>query len=138
LHRLTKSRPTRAISCRRATNEDKPEQVAGPHRLAIDSQGRIFVADRGNARIAIFDQEGRALAQWTQFGSPSGIWIDKRDVLYVAVPGQNGGIRIGNAKTGTITESISNTSPEVAIADPRGNVYSGLVGGQRLDRFTKK
>jgi DNA-binding beta-propeller fold protein YncE len=115
-----------------------PDQVAGPHRLAMDSQGRLFVADRGNARIAIFDQEGRPLAQWTQFGSPSGIWIDRNDVLYVAVPGQNGGIRIGNAKTGVVTESIPNTSPEVAVADPRGYVYSGLVGGQRLDRFARK
>jgi DNA-binding beta-propeller fold protein YncE len=115
-----------------------PGEVAGPHRMAMDSQGRIFVADRGNQRIAIFDQEGRAIDQWAQFGSPSGIWIDKKDVLYVAVPGQKGGIRIGNAKTGTLIESIPDTSPEVAIADPSGNVYSGLVGGQRLDRFVKK
>jgi DNA-binding beta-propeller fold protein YncE len=113
-------------------------EVAGPHRLAMDSQGRIFVADRGNARIAIFDQEGRPIDQWTQFGSPSGIWIDRKDVLYVAVPGQKGGIRIGNAKTGTLTESIPDTSPEVAIADPSGHVYSGLVGGQKLDRFARK
>jgi DNA-binding beta-propeller fold protein YncE len=116
----------------------QPDQVAGPHRLAMDSQGRLFVADRGNARIAIFDQEGRPVAQWTQFGSPSGIWIDRNDVLYVAVPGQNGGIRIGSARTGALTESIPNTSPEVAVADPRGYVYSGLVGGQRLDRFARK
>jgi DNA-binding beta-propeller fold protein YncE len=115
-----------------------PGEVAGPHRLAMDSQGRIFVADRANARIAIFDQEGRPIEQWTQFGSPSGIWIDKKDVLYVAVPGQKGGIRIGNAKTGTLIESIGDTSPEVAIGDPSGYVYSGLVGGQRLDRFVKK
>jgi sugar lactone lactonase YvrE len=104
----------------------------------MDSQGRLFVADRGNARIAIFDQDGRPVAQWMQFGSPSGIWIDRNDVLYVAVPGQNGGIRIGSAKTGALTESISGTSPEVAVADRRGFVYSGLVGGQRLDRFARK
>jgi hypothetical protein len=53
--------------------------VVGPHRLALDSRGRLFVADRGNRRIRIFDQEGTFLDQWTQFGSPSGIWIDKRD-----------------------------------------------------------
>jgi DNA-binding beta-propeller fold protein YncE len=114
-----------------------PGQVIGPHRLALDSQGRLFVADRGNRRIQIFDQDGRFLDQWTQFGSPSGIWIDKHDTMYVAVPGQDGGIRIGSAKTGTLTAVIRGTSPEVAIADTQGNVYSGLVGGQKLQQFVK-
>jgi sugar lactone lactonase YvrE len=112
--------------------------VVGPHRLALDSQGRLFVADRGNRRIQIFDQEGTFLDQWTQFGSPSGIWIDKRDTLYVAVPGQDGGIRIGNAKTGTLTTVIRGTSPEVAVADTDGKVYSGLVGGQDLQQFVRQ
>jgi DNA-binding beta-propeller fold protein YncE len=115
-----------------------PGQVVGPHRLAIDSQGRLFVADRGNRRIQIFDQDGRFLDQWTQFGSPSGVWIDKHDTLYVAVPGQDGGIKIGNAKDGSLTAVIRETSPEVAIADARGNVYSGLVGGQQLQQFVKQ
>jgi DNA-binding beta-propeller fold protein YncE len=113
-------------------------EVIGPHRLALDSQGRLFVADRGNRRIQIFDQDGTFLDQWTQFGSPSGIWIDKRDTLYVAVPGQDGGIRIGNAKTGTVTTVISGTSPEVALADAEGKVYSGLVGGQNLQQFVQR
>ena len=117
---------------------DGPGQVVGPHRLAIDSQGRLFVADRGNRRIQIFDQDGRFLDQWTQFGSPSGVWIDKHDTLYVAVPGKDGGIKIGNAKTGSLTSVISDTSPEVAIADPQGHVYSGLVGGQQLQQFVKQ
>jgi DNA-binding beta-propeller fold protein YncE len=114
-----------------------PGEVIGPHRLAIDSQGRLFVADRGNRRIQVFDQEGRFLDQWTQFGSPSGIWIDKHDTLYVAVPGQGGGVKIGSAKTGAVSAVISGTSPEVAIADSQGRVYSGLVGGQKLQQFVK-
>jgi DNA-binding beta-propeller fold protein YncE len=115
-----------------------PGEVIGPHRLALDSQGRLFVADRGNRRIQIFDQDGTFLDQWTQFGSPSGIWIDKRDILYVAVPGQDGGIRIGNAKTGAVTTVIRGTSPEVALADAEGRVYSGLVGGQSLQQFIRQ
>jgi hypothetical protein len=46
--------------------------------------GRLFVADRGNSRIQIFDQDGKFLNEWTQFGRPSGIFIDKNDVLYSA------------------------------------------------------
>src|SRR5579862_7277845 len=41
-----------------------------PHMLAMDSMGRLFVADRGNARIQIFDQNGRYLTEWKQFGRP--------------------------------------------------------------------
>src|SRR5205814_8560663 len=55
-----------------------------PHSSAMDSRGRLFVADRGNNRIQIFDQEGRFLDQWKQFGRPSGVFIDKNDTIYVA------------------------------------------------------
>jgi DNA-binding beta-propeller fold protein YncE len=39
-----------------------------PHGLAMDSAGRLFVADRANNRIQIFDQDGKFLAEWKQFG----------------------------------------------------------------------
>ena len=47
-------------------------------------------------------------------------------------------VKIGNAKTGAMTASIGGTSPEVAFADPQGNVYAGLVGGQLLQQFVRK
>ena len=113
----------------------KPGEVLGPHRLALDSQGRVFVADRGNRRIQIFDQDGTFLDQWTQFGTPSGISIDKSDTLYIAVAGAGGGVRIVNARTGVLKGSIEGISPEVAIADRQGHVYAGLVAGQDLLQF---
>jgi len=61
-----------------------PKQFRDPHALAMDSQGRIFVGDRFNNRIQIFDQNGAFLAIWTQFGRPSGIYIDRDDKIYVA------------------------------------------------------
>src|SRR6266702_2598679 len=85
-----------------------------PHSIAMDSRGRLFVADRGNNRIQIFDQEGRFLDQWKQFGRPSGVFIDKNDTIYVADsqsnatlnPGFKRGIRIGSAKDGKVTALI--------------------------------
>ena len=50
----------------------------------MDSAGRLFVGDRNNNRIQIFDQDGKFIAQWTQFSRPSGIYIDRNDVIYVA------------------------------------------------------
>jgi hypothetical protein len=51
-----------------------PGEFETPHMLAMDSQGRLFVADRGNSRIQIFDQDGRYLTERKQFGRPSGVY----------------------------------------------------------------
>ena len=48
-------------------------QFSSLHVLELDSQGRLFVADRDNNRIQIFDQEGNFLECWFQFGRPSGM-----------------------------------------------------------------
>ena len=54
-----------------------PGEFDIPHALAFDSKGRLFVADRGNNRIQIFDQDGKFIDQWKQFSRPSGIFIDQ-------------------------------------------------------------
>jgi len=125
-------------------------QINEPHALAMDSQGRLFVADRGNSRILIFDQDGNHLATWTQFGRPSGLYIDRDDVLYVADsesntrrnPGWARGIRIGRVADGVVTAFIldpepdpdnSGTSgPEGVAVDMNGNVYGAEVGPQQV------
>src|SRR5499426_4841582 len=115
--------------------------VAGPHALAMDSRGRLFVGDRGNNRIQIFDQDGKFLDEWRQFGRPSGVFIDRNDVLYVADhqsnqqtnPGFTPGIRVGSAKDGKVTAFIPDTaaepSQEGVAADAAGNIYGALTGG---------
>ena len=73
----------------------------------MDSQGRVFVGDRFNNRIQLFDQDGTYLASWTQFGRPSGIFFDHLGRVLVADsesddienPGWDMGIRIGDAET---------------------------------------
>ncbi len=125
-------------------------EFMGPHGLAFDSQGRLFVADRGNNRIQILDQEGKFLAEWRQFGRPSGLFITKDDTLYVAdseswgpdEPGWKKGIRIGSAKTGKVTafiEDLESTTEdhsgaEAVGVDSRGNVYGGVVRRKMLEK----
>jgi streptogramin lyase len=60
-----------------------PGEFDVPHGLAMDSQGRLFVADRGNNRIQIFDQDGKLLGIWKQFGKPCSVFVDKDDKIYV-------------------------------------------------------
>jgi hypothetical protein len=111
------------------------------HTLGLDSRGRLFVGDRQNNRIQIFDPDGKFIAQWYQFGRPSGLYIDKKtDTLYVADsesrdgrtntglnalpatgygfnPGIQRGIRIGSAKNGAV---------KGFIADPCLYPYAGV------------
>ena len=111
------------------------------HALALDSRGRLFVADRQNNRVQIFDQDGNFIDQWFQFGRPSGIYIDKDDNIYVGdsssldgrsrtgkgpvspngigvnLGGQRG-IRIGSAKDGTVREFIPDTCPYPYLGTP--------------------
>jgi virginiamycin B lyase len=69
-----------------------PGEFYVPHGIAMDSQGRLFVADRGNNRIQIFDQSGKLLGIWEQFGKPCDVFIDKNDTLYVTDSDSNGGL----------------------------------------------
>ena len=124
-----------------------------PHALAMDSQGRLFVGDRGNSRIQIFDQEGKHLATWTQFGRPSGLFIDKNDILYSADSESNGqrnagykrGIRIGSVKDGFVTAFIPDPEPdpdnsgtsaaEGVAVDWLGNIYGAEVGPRAVKKY---
>ena len=66
-----------------ATRGTGDGQLRFPHALAFDSKDNLYVADRGNSRIVVFDKDGRFLAAWKQFGRPSGVAVDKNDLLYV-------------------------------------------------------
>jgi sugar lactone lactonase YvrE len=121
-----------------------------PHALAMDSKGRLFVGDRGNGRVQIFDQNGTFLDEWKQFGRPSGVFIDRNDILYVADhqsdekvnPGFERGIRIGSVRDGKVTAFIRDPdgfkgSQEGVTADSSGNVFGSLTGGMALRKYVK-
>jgi len=134
-----------------------------PHALAMDSQGRLFVGDRGNNRIQILDQSGKLLDTWYQFSRPSGMFIDARDNIYVA-DSESGsvsrdpmtreknrtewkrGIRVGSAKDGSVlwfipdpAENPPSTSAAEGVAvDSKGNVYGAEVGPKALKRYEKR
>lgn len=136
-----------------------PGEFDTPHGLAMDSRGRLFVADRNNNRIQIFDQDGKFLEEWKQFSRLSGIYIDGNDVLYGADsesntrrnPGWKRGIRIGSARDGKVTAFIPDPNPnldsgpgagtsaaEGVAADSRGNIYGAEVGPRALKKYVKK
>ena len=140
-----------------------PGEFEVPHALAFDSRGRLFVGDRANNRIQIFDQEGNFIDQWKQFSRPSGVYIDKNDIIYVTDsestdkqgygynPGFRRGIRVGSAKDGTVTAFIpdplapdangklpATSAAEGVAADAVGNVYGAEVGPKDVKKYVKK
>ena len=112
-----------------------------PHALAFDAQGRLWVADRGNHRLEIFDQEGNYLESRYAYGRISGIFI-KNDTMYTIDsessptnhPNWRNGVRIGPVDGDYVTAFIppferesrvyQGTAGEGVAVDADGNVYA--------------
>ena len=132
-----------------------PGQFLVPHALALDSQGRLFVADRDNNRIQIFDQDGKFLDEWTQFGRPSGIHISADDTLYVSDNQSNDerhsgwrrGLYVGSAKDGSVSAFIPDpefdptraqeTGAHGLAADAAGTIYGAEVYSQSVKKYVR-
>ena len=117
------------------------------------------MGDRTNNRIQVFDQDGKLLASWKQFGRPSGIFI-RNDMIYVADsesrednkptdyghnPGVRRGIRFGSVKDGKVVgyipdqkESGGSSAAEGVAVDRQGNVYGAEVGPRALKKYVRR
>ena len=129
-----------------------PGEFMGPHALAYDAQGRLYVADRSNNRVQILDENLNFLDDWRHFGRPSGITVLEDGTFVVADsesrarlpgpsiapeggpgamarnPGFQVGVRIGRTN-GSLQHYIPGTRPEGMAADNLGNIFAGLTGG---------
>ena len=123
-NRIVRFSPSGEYQLEWGTTGSSQGEFNTPHDLAMDSRGRLFVGDRGNNRIQIFDQDGTYIDEWTHFGRPSGIYINKfTDTLYSTDstsnatnnPGIKRGIYIGNAQTGELQHFIPD--PDLELAD---------------------
>ena len=135
----------------------KPSEFRTPHALAFDSKGRLFVADRGNHRIQIFDQDGKFLDEWEQFSRISGLFI-KGDPFMRLIRNRRPdrhpwktGVRIGTTKEDKVTAFIpphdngqaNGAAGEGIAVDGDGNVYaaegpiSRPAAGGGLTKYTK-
>jgi DNA-binding beta-propeller fold protein YncE len=132
-----------------------PGEFDTPHSITMDSKGRLFVADRENARVQIFDQDGSFIAQWLQFSRPSDVAIDKNDMLFVPDNSSNGdrlamwprGIRIGSVKDGIVTGFIpdpdqdpksNGNGPEGLASDGKGTLFGSDRARQQVKKFVVK
>ena len=143
----------------------EPGNFREPHDLYVGgSKGYVYVADRQNNRVQVFDQDGTFVAAWKQFGQPSSVYVDTRDNIYVGAtfesvaPGQTAlrptsgandrAIVIGDAITGALkylipdpgdmsTMTDTGTSASGIAVDGQGNIYAADVGFNNLRKYAR-
>lgn len=112
-------------------------QFQTPHGLAIDRRGRVWVADRGNKRLQIFDQEGNYLDQMTQFGTPVSLAF-QGDTVYVASPAPENKVTVGTLD-GKVLETIDGLdSPHGIAVSADGAIYVAQSGGKSIEKFVRR
>lgn len=134
-----------------------------PHAIVSDSGGRLYVADRSNQRIQVFDAEGAFLSSWTNV-IPWGLWMTPRDELWVcgssptdgrklsltertfAAAGMRGlpprdQIVVRMRADGTVegTWKLPETRWVHGIAvDSRGNLFVSEIEGRRVRKYRRE
>ncbi len=114
------------------------------HAIVIDAQNRIYVADRTNSRIQVFDLNGKFLSQWTNIRSPFYLYLSKDNYLWVADGMTNKFLKYDlNGKLlyswGTFGAFPGGLwGPHQFSVDPEGNLYVAETFGGRVQKFKPK
>jgi streptogramin lyase len=122
-----------------------------PHNIWIDNTDRIWIADRENHRVQIFDTNGTFLNQWTDLLRPSHVFIDNNDIVYISELSRRISIFDIDGKLlsrwGNESHSVENplfVGPHVICVDSQGDMYVGEVaqtfgkvdrGAQTIQKF---
>jgi len=141
-----------------------PGEFNLPHAICMDSKGRLYVADRSNARIQVFDQSGAFVEQWRNLLVPWGLSITPQDEIWACgssptLDHNNQGMTgipprdqvfMRFATSGKLLElwcptlgaegqeKPGETDWVHAVAtDSKGNLYAGDIKGKRVQKFTR-
>jgi DNA-binding beta-propeller fold protein YncE len=101
-----------------------PGEFHLPHGIAVDQESRIYVADRENSRIQIFNSDGGFLDEWTDVARPCQVALDARGYVYVAELGFRAGMWPGMEPP-----SPDATGGRVSIFDHAGRLAARWGGG---------
>jgi DNA-binding beta-propeller fold protein YncE len=112
----------------------EPGQFRLPHNIWIDRQERVWIADRENSRIQIFDAQGKFLNQWYDVFRPTDIFIDDEEIVYVSelclrvsIFNIDGKVIARWTNEGKDKESALFHAPHAIAVDSRGDLYVGEV-----------
>jgi DNA-binding beta-propeller fold protein YncE len=112
-----------------------------PHAICIDGGGKVYVGDRENDRIQVFDLEGNYLTQWNETGAPFGLFLTHDRRMFLA-DGRADLARILNLDGKSLTRWGQKGSapgqfdlPHAICMDSRGAVYVTEITGKRVQKF---
>jgi uncharacterized protein YjiK len=120
-----------------------------PHALAMDDDGLLYVGDRANRRVQVFQQDGTFVRDFYNMGRVSGLAIHNNKLYaadsessYRTNAGFKRGIRVMDLDSGYIVAFIPDPSPggatsqaEGVAVDNEGNVYGAEVGPRMLRKY---
>lgn len=99
-----------------------PGEFGLPHNLVVDAQGRVYVTDRDNERVQVFDQAGKFLAEWKDIGVVSALAMTPDGRIWTgSVLRDLNGKAIGRLSEGAGAHG--------ATVDAQGNVYLAQLSG---------
>lgn len=143
----------------------QPGEFSLPHAIVLDSQGRVYVADRNNVRVQVFDQDGKFLSQWQNLLVPWGFWILPNDEIWVCgsspMPWRETDGALGCPPKDQVLMRFDTTGRVLQIwtvpkavdgeekpgelnwvhgiaLDAEGNLYATDIMGQRLQKFVRQ
>ena len=100
-----------------------PGEFSIAHNIVTDADGYVYVADRENHRIQIFDANGKFEEQWPNVHRPCALYISPEQHIYVGELGWGMGVQ----------RNVPNIGPRVSVLDRRGNTLARLGNGYGLD-----
>jgi DNA-binding beta-propeller fold protein YncE len=115
-----------------------PGQFNLPHAVWIDRNERVFVVDRENHRIQVFDSDGGYLSEWNGFERPQGIFVDADDIVYIAEARPRisiltlEGVVLSEWGEAGDAPGQFKQFPHALWVDSHGDLYVGEVIGHRL------
>ena len=114
------------------------------HDVAIDSAGRVYVADRENRRVQVFDQEGKFLSKWTDVGSPWGLsYVARENAMYMCDGYNNRIVKLNTeGQVLGVLGSYGKTWGKLDFAhniavDSTGAIYVAEIKNWRVQKFAK-
>jgi DNA-binding beta-propeller fold protein YncE len=114
------------------------------HDVTLDSQGRVYVADRTNKRVQIFDGNGNFLGKWTDVGTPWGFhYVAKENVLYMADGSNNRIVKLNLegqilgvlGGPGRVQGKFGPAGPHHIAVDSTGAIYVAEIQNRWVQKF---